>query len=464
MKNYKYVYLLGVGGIGMSALARWFNTQAIQVFGYDRVSSTLTDQLIREGINIHFEDRIDAIPPQIIDNKVHSLVVYTPAISPQSRILSHLMAANYVVHKRAAVLGMLTQEHLTLAVAGTHGKTITSALAAHTLHQAGKKIVAFLGGIARDYASNLLINGPIDNGTVMIVEADEFDRSFLHLHPHWAIVTTIDPDHLDIYGDIRKHQEAFQSFISLVPPPYGKAIMHRDVAQQLALDEDHTNIVCYSLKGTTIHAENVRVQQGNFYFDYVSRKARINNIQLTVPGYHHIENALAVITMCLILGLDTASIRRGMATFRGVQRRFEYVIQTEEMIFLDDYAHHPVEITALLQTVRTLYPQKEITIVFQPHLYTRTQALASEFAQSLDLADRVFLLDIYPARELPIKGVTSAYIFDQMTVEKKWMCTQENITALLSQQGQPEILITAGAGNISDLIPTLKHSLLAHWE
>ncbi len=460
MKNYTYVYLLGVGGIGMSALARWFNAQSIQVFGYDRTSSALTDRLTQEGITIHFEDDIKAIPPPIIDHKVHSLVVYTPAISSQNRLLNYLIAENYMVHKRAEVLGMITQNRPTLAIAGTHGKTITSALAAHTLHQAGKKIVAFLGGIATGYASNLLIKGPIDKDTVIIVEADEFDRSFLHLEPHWAIVTTIDPDHLDVYGDTRRYQEAFQSFVACVPP-YGKAIMHRDVTQQLALEEDTTRIICYALKGTAIHAENVRIQQGNFYFDYVSHEARINDIQLAVPGYHHVENALAVITMCLILGLDAGAIRRGITTFKGVQRRFEYVIRTDQVIFLDDYAHHPVEITALLQTIRALYPTKEITIVFQPHLYTRTQALASEFAQSLDLADRVFLLDIYPARELPIKGVTSAYIFDQMTLEKKWMCTQENLVAVLNRQSQPEILVTAGAGNISDLIPAIKHSLLA---
>jgi len=462
MKNYPYVYLLGVGGIGMSALARWFNTQSIQVFGYDRTSSALTDQLIQEGISIHFEDRIEAIPIPIIDHRAQSLVVYTPAISSSNRLLNHLITENYVVHKRAEVLGMITRNHRTLAIAGTHGKTITSALAAHTLHQAGKKIVAFLGGIATGYTSNLLIKGPIDQDTIIIVEADEFDRSFLHLQPHWAIVTTIDPDHLDVYGDIKRHQEAFKSFVSLVPPLYGKAIMHRNVTQQLALEEDHVRIICYSLNGTTIRAENVRIQQGSFYFDYVDHETRIHDIQLTMPGYHHIENALAVITICLILGLDIGSIRRGIATFKGVQRRFEYVMRTEQMIFLDDYAHHPAEITALLQTIRALYPEKEITIVFQPHLYTRTQALASEFAQSLDLADRVFLLDIYPARELPIKGVTSACIFDQITLEKKWMCTPENLVVMLNQQSQPEILVTAGAGNISNLIPAIKQSLLAH--
>ncbi|MCU0318383.1 MAG: UDP-N-acetylmuramate--L-alanine ligase [Amoebophilaceae bacterium] len=463
MKNYQYVYLIGVGGIGMSAIARWFNTQSIQVFGYDQAASALTDQLIKEGIGVHFQDCIDAIPKEVTHHKHQSLIVYTPAISSKNRVLNHLIANQYTVHKRAEVLEMLTQHHPTLAVAGTHGKTMTSSLAAHILYSAGKNLIAFLGGIARGYESNLLINGTIKEDTLVVIEADEFDRSFLHLRPRWAIVTTIDPDHLDTYGDEQELKKAFESFIKLVPPS-GKVIVHQQVARQLHADKSDVNrITDYALTDATVRAEHVCIRENDFYFDYVGEGVKIRDVRLAVPGYHQVENALAVMTACLSWGLDAKAIRRGMATFQGVKRRFEYVIRTEQIIFLDDYAHHPVEITTLLQTIRALYPDKQITTVFQPHLYTRTQALASEFARSLDLADRVFLLDIYPAREAPIEGITSACIFDQMVLDQKWMSTKEGIIDMLAQYNPPEIIVTVGAGDISDLIPSMKHFLLTHW-
>ena len=462
MKDYKYVYLIGIGGIGMSAVARWFNAQAIQVFGYDRTASALTNQLTKEGITIHFEEHIDAIPTQIIAHKAQSLVIYTPAISPNNHLLAHLRANGYVVRKRAEVLGKLTQGHQTLAIAGTHGKTTTSALAAHILYNAGKNMVAFLGGIAKGYASNLLINRQTNKNAIMVIEADEFDRFFLHLRPHLAIVTTVDPDHLDTYGHEQGFQEAFKSFIALVPPT-GKAIIHKKAAQQLSVEEKYPNIVHYALLDAAISAENVSIKEGNFYFDYVSEEVIIRNIQLTVPGYHNIENALAVITACLTLGLDAENIRQGMASFRGIKRRFDYVIRNKQLIFLDDYAHHPVEITALLQAIRTLHADKQITAVFRPNLYTRTRDLASEFAQSLDLADQVFLLDIYPDRETPIEGVTSACIFDQMTLEKKWMCNKENLLDILAQQGKPDIMVMVGSGGTSSFVALIKNFLLTRW-
>jgi UDP-N-acetylmuramate--alanine ligase len=463
MKDYKYVYLIGIGGIGMSAMARWFKVQSIQVFGYDQAVSALTDQLIQEGIEVHFHDCIDAIPKEITRHSNQSLIVYTPAISSKNRVLNYLTSNHYTVRKRAEVLGMLTQHHPTLAVAGTHGKTMTSSLAAHVLYSAEKNLVAFLGGIVKGYESNLLVNGKIKEDTLVVVEADEFDRSFLHLRPHWAIVTTIDPDHLDTYGDEKGLREAFKSFIDLVPPS-GNVIVHQRVAQQLHTDKnDADRILDYALADATVRAEHVCIKKNDFYFDYVGKEVTMRDVRLVVPGYHHVENALAVITVCLSLGLDAESIRRGMATFQGVKRRFEYVIRTEQIIFLDDYAHHPVEITALLQTIRALYPDKQITTVFQPHLYTRTQALASEFAQSLDLADRVFLLDIYPARERHIEGITSACIFDQMLLEQKWMSTKEGLISMLAQHSLPEIMVTVGAGDISDLIPSIKHFLLARF-
>jgi UDP-N-acetylmuramate--alanine ligase len=463
MKDYKYVYLIGIGGIGMSAVARWYNAQSIQVFGYDRASSALTDQLIQEGIKIHFEDRVDAIPEQIMHHRAQSLIVYTPAISSKNRVLNHFKSNNYTVCKRAEILRILTQDHRALTVAGTHGKTTTAALAAHMLYSAGKNMVAFLGGIAKGYESNLLVNNQANEDTIMVIEADEFDRFFLRLQPHLAIVTTVDPDHLDIYGDEQGFKEAFKSFIALVPPA-GKTIVHQKAAQQLHIDKDNPSIVRYALENATVHAENVCIKEGYFYFDYVSKKVTIRNIRLTVPGYHNVENALAVITACLILGLDTESIRRGMATFQGIKRRFDYVIRKEHMIFLDDYAHHPVEITALLQAIRALYPNRSVTAVFRPSLYTRTRDLASEFAQSLDLADQVLLLDIYPDREEPIEGVTSACIFDQMTLEKKLICsTEDNLMDALGQHGTPDIIVMIGSGDTSSLVVLIKNFLLTHW-
>jgi len=462
MEEYRYVYLIGIGGIGMSAVARWFKTQAVQVFGYDRTASALTDQLTKEGMTIHFEDRVDAIPAPIRDHKAQSLIIYTPAVSPNNPLLTYLTANDYVVHKRAEVTGKLTQGHRTLAIAGTHGKTTTSTLAAHILHSAGKNMVAFLGGIAKGYASNLLINNHPNEDTIMVIEADEFDRFFLHLRPHLAIVTTVDPDHLDTYGDEQGFQEAFKTFITRVPPT-GKAILHKKAAQQLNVDEKHANIVHYALQDATISAQNISIKEGTFYFDYVSEDATIGNIRLTVPGYHNIENALAVITACLTLGLSAEDIRTGMASFRGVKRRFDYIIRNKQLIFLDDYAHHPAEITALMHTIRILYADKKITAVFRPNLYTRTRDLASEFAQSLDLADQVFLLDIYPDREAPIAGVTSACIFNQMKLRKKWMCNKQNLLDSLAQQGKPDIVVMVGSGGTSSFVTLIKDFLLKRW-
>ena len=462
MKDYAYVYLIGIGGIGMSAVARWFNAQPIQVFGYDRAATALTDQLMQEGIQIHFEDCIEAIPAEIRAHREQSLIVYTPAISSQNQVLRYLKANNYRVCKRAVVLGMITQQHPTLAVAGTHGKTTTSSLAAHLLYTAGKSMVGFLGGIAKDYGSNLVIQGPIHEDTMVVIEADEFDRFFLHLHTHTAIVTTVDPDHLDTYGDVQGFSDAFKEFIARVSPA-GQAIVHQKAAQQLQLAEDAPNIVRYALADAPVSAANVHIKEGDFYFDYVSAATTIRGLRLGVPGYHNVENALAVITACLALGLDAEAICKGMATFQGIKRRFDYIIRTKQLVFLDDYAHHPMEITALLQAVRALYPSKKLTAIFRPNLYTRTRDFASAFAQSLDLADQVFLLGIYPDREEPIEGVTSACIFDQMALGQKFMCTRESLLDALGQQGKPEVVVLIGSGGTSSFVPLIKDFLLNHW-
>ena len=462
MKQYPYVYFLGIGGIGMSALARWFNQQGAQVFGYDRAATALTDQLTLEGITIHFEDAVEAIPHKILHHKPQSLVVYTSAISKHQPILAYLQANNYTVCKRAEVLGLITQQHFTLAIAGTHGKTTTTSLAAHVLHQAGRNLTAFLGGVAKNYGSNLVINGEGNKGTMVVIEADEFDRFFLHLHPDIAIVTTVDPDHLDTYQDSQAFEQSFCDFIHKVPQQ-GQAIVHQEVAKNLLARGCKPELVQYALLEAPIRAENVYISHGCFVFDYISESVTIKDIHLAAPGYHNVENALAVITACLSIGLEPAVIRQGVNTFQGVKRRFDYIIQREDLVFLDDYGHHPVEIAALLRTIRQVYPGKKVTVVFRPNLYTRTRDFADGFAQALSLADQVFLLDIYPDREEPIEGVSSALIFDQMELEQKYLCTKEDLIDRLAAHGKPEVIVNLGSGGTSQFILPIKEFLLHHW-
>lgn len=439
----------------MSALARWFNQQGVRVFGYDRAATGLTALLIQEGMVIHFEDQVAAIPHEILENKEKSLVVYTPAIPSHQAILSYLNANNYAIYKRAAVLGMITQQYFTVAIAGTHGKTTTSSLMAHVLYSAGKNVTAFLGGIAKGYDSNLVIRGKGDKDTIVVIEADEFDRLFLQLHPDIAIVTTVDPDHLDTYGDAQGVEAGFCDFIHRVPKQ-GQAIVHQEAAKKLWAPM----MVQYALAGAAIRAENIHISKGRFCFDYVGKDVAIRDIHLSVPGYHNVENALAVITACLLIGLDPAVIRQGITTFQGVKRRFDHIIQREDLIFLDDYAHHPVALAALFGTIRQVYPGKKITAVFRPNLYTRTRDLASGFAQSLSLADRVFLLDIYPDREEPIEGVTSALIFDQLELEQKYLCTKDDLIDRLAEHGKPEVIVNIGSGGTSQFVQPIKDFLI----
>ena len=463
MKQYTHVYLLGIGGIGMSALARWFCQENIQVFGYDRASSALTDQLIQEGMSIHFEDDIATIPPAIINNQSTTLVVYSAAIPSHQPLLAYLQANNYQVWKRAAVLGKITQQYYTLAIAGTHGKTTTTALAAHVLYSAGKNITAFLGGIAKNYQSNLIIRGKANQDKIIVIEADEFDRFFLALHPDIAIVTTANPDHLDTYTNQQGVGQGFTAFLDKIPSQ-GLAILHEQVAKQLLPEPVHQPpMISYALATGQVHAANIHIHQGSFCFDYISDAVTIKDICLSIPGTHNIENALAVITACLFLGIDPAAIRNGMNSFQGVKRRFDLIIEQKDLVFLDDYGHHPVEIAALLKTIRQVYQGRQIAVVFRPNLYTRTRDLAHEFAKSLGLADCVFLLDIYPDRESPIQGVSAALIFDQLDLRHKYLCTQEDLLDCLAAYGKPEVMVNLGSGGTSQLIQPIKEFLLRNW-
>jgi UDP-N-acetylmuramate--alanine ligase len=463
MKQYNYIYVLGIGGYAMSALARWFNHQGAQVFGYDRAATGITDQLIQEDIEIHFNAEIAAIPQAIIDNKSNSLIIYSSAIPNDQPILAYLTANNYSVFKRTAVFDSLTKQHATWAVAGTHGKTTTSSMAAHVLYQAGENIAAFLGGIAKNYGSNLVIQEVANKDKMIVIEADEYDHFFLSLHPDIAIVTTVDPDHLDTYQDEAGFKQGFRDFLDRLPQK-GLAIIHDQVARELSPNPKHKpQIVTYALEKAPIRAANIHIHQGIFHFDYISEGLVIKDIQLAIPGYHNIENALAVITACLFVGIDPDVIRQAIATFQGAVRRFDRIIERDDLVFLDDYGHHPVEITALIKATRQVYPGKKIAIIFRPNLYTRTRDFALEFARSLDLADCVFLLDIYPDREQPIPGITSETIFNQLSVDKKYLCTKDTLLDCLADYGKPEVILNVGSGGTSQFIAPIKKFLLDVW-
>jgi len=450
------VYFIGIGGIGMSALARWFNMMGKRVLGYDRTSTSLTNQLIEEGINIHFEDSIENIPEDINSDKSMVLVIYTPAISSDHLELSYFSDHGYVIKKRSEVLGMLTEQFYTIAVAGTHGKTTTASIIAHILKSAGKQMVAFVGGISTNYGSNFIINGDIDNETIAVVEADEFDRSFLRLNPNVSVVTSLDPDHLDIYGNKNEMEDSFKEFINRTSPE-GRVVINQKVANSIG-EEFLINYKKYSLDKSEIRAENLKIKEGKFEFDYVNGIGSILGLSLQVPGYHNVENVIAAIAVTLGVGVSADDIKTAIGTYSGVRRRFEYIIRSSNIIFIDDYAHHPVEIESFLESVRALYPEKKITVVFQPHLYSRTRDFAAEFSKSLSLADALVLMDIYPAREEPIPGVSSKIIFENVKIENKWLLSGSDMINKVSEL-DPELLVTIGAGDIDQFVEPLKLKL-----
>eukprot|EP01132_Coremiostelium_polycephalum_P000739 gene739-917_t len=446
----------------MSALARWFQTQGTQVFGYEKRRSTLTDQLEKEGMTIHFEPTVEAIPFTILSHPTDSLVLYTPSISPTHPILAYLVGEEkYTLAKRGKVLEAITQQYTTLAIAGTHGKTSSTALAAHILSQTNNNMVAFLGGIAKNYDSNFIVSQSEKQEKLLVIEADEFDRFFLQLHPKIAIVTTVDPDHLDTFGDQEGFEAGFKQFLDKLPPT-GIAILHCEVANRL---KEHlpvlpAKVLQYALKNAPIYAHNVAVESGIFTFDYVSDGMVIKDIRLSLPGYHYVENALAVITACLQLGVPPEAIREAVASFQGVARRYDPIIQRDDLVFIDDYGHHPVEIKALLTTVRALHPGKKITVIFRPNQYSRTKHFLDETAESLNLADCVFVLDIYTDREVPLEGINPEAILNLMTITDKYACTKENLIQQLPLMGKPEVVVNVGAGDADELIIPIKKFLL----
>ncbi|MCU4177121.1 UDP-N-acetylmuramate--L-alanine ligase [Carboxylicivirga sp. N1Y90] len=452
LKDIKSVYFIGIGGIGMSALARFFKYEGKEVAGYDRTQTDLTHKLEVEGISIHYTDDVDLIS-STFKQQLSCLVVYTPAVPKDHTELNFFRDNGFTVKKRAEVLGLLTQGMDGICVAGTHGKTTISSMTAHLLKQSKVGCNAFLGGITNNYKTNFLhdVKSPY-----VVLEADEFDRSFLHLKPHFALVSAMDADHLDIYGDAEQVYAAFNEFVSLIGA--GGALLHK-VGLPINEPDEEVEIFTYSLdEEGDFYPTNLHLKNGLYQFDLQSPFGKISNVTLGIPGLVNVENAVGAMGLALLSGVEEDEIREALPKFSGIKRRFEYHVREEGMVYIDDYAHHPEEINATVKSVRAIYPEKELTVVFQPHLFTRTQDFAEGFAKALDKCDQIFLLDIYPARELPIEGVNSEMILKLMESEKVKVVKKE---ALLDEllKVKPELVLSLGAGDIDKLVPSLAEGL-----
>ncbi|MEO6150122.1 MAG: UDP-N-acetylmuramate--L-alanine ligase [Mucilaginibacter sp.] len=446
LNNIERVYLVGIGGIGMSGLARYFHKLGCVVCGYDKTPTDLTNDLHNEGIRIIFDDTEGCIPMNFHRPDESTLIIYTPAIPKDSKIVNFFTRKGFTLYKRSQVLGLISQAMYTVAVAGTHGKTTTSCLIAHILKDSGIDCSAFLGGISSNYQTNVLFG----KNNIVVVEADEYDRSFLTLHPDIAVITSMDADHLDIYGDHSHLTESFSLFASQIKP--GGVLIRK---AGLPLTTGNT----YAVNGDAQSvAKNVRIEEGDYYFDFSNGDVNISNILMGIAGLHNVENAVAAIEVCLRLGVSADAIKSALASFTGVKRRFEYIVKTAEHIYIDDYAHHPEELRAAISSVKNLYPGKKLTTIFQPHLFTRTRDFADGFAEVLDMSDELLMLDIYPARELPIEGVDAELILSKMKMWNKRKCGKQEAIDIVESE-KPELLLTVGAGDIDQLIQPLKQVL-----
>lgn len=456
----KQVYFIGIGGIGMSNLARYYRTNACAVAGYDRTASDLTRQLEAEGILVHYQDNAALIPEAFKDPET-TLVVRTPAVPENHSELCYFKEHAFCLMKRAEVLGEISKDKRGLCVAGTHGKTTTSTLLAHLLRQSPIDCNAFLGGISKNYDTNLLLS---DKSDLAVIEADEFDRSFHHLHPYMAIVTAVDADHLDIYGTHEAYLESFAHFTSLISPQ-GCLVMKKDLALKPRLATG-TRLYTYAVEGmpdyqsADFYADRIRISDGRLYFDYHCMGHLIPEMELGLPMMIHVENASAAMAIAHLNGVADEDLRRGLASFQGNCRRFDIRVRRKDFVYIDDYAHHPDELRASISSLRALYPDKKMTGIFQPHLYSRTRDFADEFAAVLSQLDQVILLPIYPAREEPIPGVNSEMILNKISTPDKTISSVSEVSALLDEK-KPEVLITLGAGNIDALVPVLTQKYLA---
>ena len=437
------VYFIGIGGIGMSNLARYFKNLGKKVSGYDKTPSVLTTELIESGISIHFEDDIHAIPKDFyLEN---TLVIITPAVPKTHSEWNYFLEREFQVKKRAEVLGIITKDTFCFAVAGTHGKTTTSGILGHILQESGADVTAFIGGIVENYNSNLIGSGK----TVTVVEADEFDRSFLHLHPNIACITSMDADHLDIYGTSEAIEESFVEFASKIEDKSNLFI-----TKELPLE----GVTCAVNEDAVFKAFNVRIGNGSYVFDVQTPTEVIQDLNFGLPGRHNLMNALMAIAMAKLFGTPTDAITKAIASFKGIKRRFSFQIKTDAKVYIDDYAHHPTEINAVHQAVRELYPNQKVLAIFQPHLFSRTRDFADDFAKSLSAFDEIILLDIYPARELPMEGINSSWLMGKMTNSNKKIVAKDNLIATILES-DATIIVTIGAGDIGELVPSIKKAI-----
>ena len=455
IEDIKSVYFIGAGGIGMSALVRYFLSLRKVVAGYDRTPSELTTRLNDEGAAIHYEDNVSLIPEACRDART-TLVVYTPAIPQEHTEWCWFREQGFEIQKRAQVLGTITRSRRALCVAGTHGKTTTSTMAAHLIQQSHVGTAAFLGGISKNYGTNLLTT---DKSDLVVIEADEFDRSFHWLEPFMTVITATDPDHLDIYGTPEAYWESFEKYISLIRKG-GTLILHEGLQIHPVIPEGVT-VYTYSRDHGDFHAENIRIANGEIFIDFVSPRGIVRDIQLGVPISINIDNGVAAMALAQLNGVTDEELRQGMASFRGVDRRFDFKIKNDRHVFLSDYAHHPAEIRQSAKSIRELYPQRHITALFQPHLYSRTRDFYRDFAESLSLLDEVILVDIYPAREKPIPGVTTQLIYDLLApgVEKMMISKEQILPVIEAKKDALDVLISLGAGDIEDFVPRITEIL-----
>ncbi len=442
------VYFIGIGGIGMSALARFFKSQGKEVLGYDKTQTALTMELESEGISVVYSDEVNLIPQTIKEKKEEALIVYTPAIPATHLGLQYFIDKEFRILKRAQVLGLITREMTTLAVAGTHGKTTTSSILAHLLHESGVPCTAFIGGIAKNFDSNLLLSE--EKNAYVVVEADEYDRSFLNLSPDMAIVTTTDADHLDIYENQHDFGNTFIEFCAKIADQ-GLLVRNENV--------DVFNVNCrqlsYGKSAEDVRIENVKAVDGEQRFDYLYDSYELRGLSLKLPGNHNVANAAAAITVALNIGVSAEQVSRALANYSGVKRRFEYILKEEDLVYIDDYAHHPTELKAFIESVRLLFPDKKFTLIFQPHLYSRTRDFMKGFALELAKVDELILLDIYPARELPIEGVTAARLLDEINLESKSLVSKSELIDELETR-KLELVATVGAGDIDQMVSPIQ--------
>jgi len=443
MDHYKYIYFIGIGGIGMSALARYFRLSEKVIYGYDRTKTQLTTQLEQEGVNIHYTDDWNNIPNELTPE--NTLVVTTPAVPKSNIEWNYFIEKGFTIKKRSEVVGEITKNTFCFAVAGTHGKTTTTAILGHILHQSGVEVTAFVGGIVENYHSNLIGNGK----KVAVVEADEFDRSFLNLHPNIACVTSMDADHLDIYGDKSNFEQSFVEFADKI----------RDKSNFFAIENLELNATKVGFsEQVSFRAENIRTENGSFVFDLKTKEETIKNLQFNLHGKHNLSNVLMAIAMAKTYGISNKNIQKALESFQGIERRFSYKIKTENLVLIDDYAHHPTEINAIYNAIKELYPNKKNMVIFQPHLFSRTRDFLNNFANSLSQFDQVVLLDIYPARELPIEGISSDLLLEKITNKNKKLVGKAHLNNCV-WSSDAQIITVLGAGDIADLVLPLKKFL-----